>query len=109
MRRVYANIREIVHWVKLLVEHVIVVPLRPRVHPRDTTCPFGRKYPGSETYWEDRLALNKMLLELIDLDVRISPAFNVRISDLYDCVHMGPAANKRLLNTIRKALRLVQQ
>ena len=54
---VYSNIKKIVEWMKPYVEHVIVVPLSPRVHPRDSSCPFGRKYPGSAHYGEDLLTL----------------------------------------------------
>ena len=97
-------IKEIVQWLTPLVGRVLIVPLWHRQYPRNITCHFRNKYPGRSDYAETCNTLNKRLFAMKETGVRMTPVLRLKDSDLSDCIHLRPAANKKLLNVIRKEM-----
>ena len=99
-RRVFDNIKLTVEGIQAVIPLVMVVPLFYRQYPRTHSCPFRQRYPGRCDYNMLSIELNKSLVDLKEMGVRIVTKLNLKDSDLYDCVYMLPTANRRLLNTI---------
>ena len=78
-------------------------PIVHRQFPRNNSCHFRHKYPGRPDYVETHVTLNKRMYDLKVMGVRMTPILKLKNSDLSDCIHLRPAASKKLLNVIRKA------
>ena len=49
--------------------------------------------------------VKKQLFGLNQLGVRLTPVLKLKDKDLSDCMHLRPAANKKLVNVLRKGVR----
>jgi lysophospholipase L1-like esterase len=98
-------IREVVQWLKPLVGRVLIVPLWHRQYPRNRSCHFRHRYPGRADYTKACRNLNKKLYAMGEMGVRMTPTLKLKNADLSDCIHLKPAANKKLLNVLRKEMR----
>ena len=105
---VYENFKKVVTWIRAVGPAVLIVPLWHRQYPRTTKCSFRMRYPGSCRYAEHYEQLNFKLYELgVPGQVRVSPFIRVTNSDLRDCVHLVPSANKKVVHSIRRGFRLL--
>ena len=103
------NIDEVLDSIRLTVRGILVdiplvmvVPLFFRQYPRNNSCPYRHRYPGRYDYNTLLVELNKSLMTLKENRVKIVTRLNLNKYDLYDCVHLRPHANRKLLNTIMK-------
>jgi hypothetical protein len=101
-----SNIDEVLDSIRLTVKGILVdiplvmvVPLFFRLYPRNHSCPYRHRYPGRYDYNTLVVKLNKSLVTLKEYRVKTVTRLNLDNSDLYDCVHLRPHANRKLLNT----------